>query len=197
MISPAPPRNIGIPAQNAVKLLQGLTYANAPARLQFEFTNGFFVAATSFFNHRYRLSDLACRFEVSQVQHSVRQVAKVYRGLCGGDQPVLRQNEDGQNALVIQKSDKLVKLIGKVLLAGHRVEISIEGVDHHEFAASGHLVPNTSSEFTGRNLRGIHLLRDDHSAFHVLFQINPQCLGASEHDRTRFVKAKEYSPITL
>jgi len=110
---------------------------------------------------------------------------------------VLRQNEDGHNALVIQISDKLVKLIGKVLLAGHRVEISIEGVDHHEFAASLHMLPNTSSEFAGRNLRGIHLLRDDDSAFNVLFQIKPQCLGASEHDRTRFVKAEEYPPITL
>src|SRR5580765_2039312 len=184
-------------AQNAVKLLQGLTYANAPARLQFEFTNGFFVAATSFFNHRYRLSDLACRFEISQVQHSVRQVAKVYGGLRGGDQPVLRQNENGQNALVIQISDNLVKLIGKVLLAGHRVEISIEGVDHHEFAASGHLLLNASSEFAGRNLRGIHLLYGDGSAFNVLFQIKPQCLGASEHDRTHFIKGEEYRPVTL
>src|SRR5258705_12714012 len=92
--------------QNAVKVLQGLTDTNALARLQFEFTNGFFMAATSIFNHPYRLSELPCRFQVSQAQHSGRQVAKVYRGLCRGEQSLPRQNQDGPNGSVIQISER-------------------------------------------------------------------------------------------
>src|SRR5689334_12780225 len=66
--------------KNTLKVLQWFSDANTPGILiQHEFANCSFVVATAFLDYSDGLPNLTPRFEVTQIDHGVTQIAEINR----------------------------------------------------------------------------------------------------------------------
>ncbi len=88
--------------QHTLKLSQRLADGDAFSRRQFEFADGSFVMSTALLKHRDRLFHFPIRFKVAQAYDRVRKITKVHRRFGGGDQSVLGQNKQSDDALLIK-----------------------------------------------------------------------------------------------
>src|SRR6185369_7159823 len=57
---------------------------------------------------------------------------EVHRGFRGGHQAMLGENEDRNHALLVEVRVEFVQLVVEVFFAGHRVEVAVETVNHHD-----------------------------------------------------------------
>src|SRR5580765_2010048 len=162
------------PGQHTTKFPQRRPDANAALRLEHELANRALMRATALFYHRYRLLYLSSYLEEAHVHNRVGEITEVHGRFRGGGQPLLRQNEDRQHALLVQIGRKLVQLVGEEFLAGHRVEITIERVDDHQPAAFPDALQDAVCELPARDLRGVHLLQGNETIPHVTAEIQPE-----------------------
>ena len=158
----------GYAGQNTLKMLQWLTDANSLALFQLEFANAFLVLAAPLFDYGDRLFYLAGCLKEPQSYDHVRQIAQVHRRFGRRDEPVLGQDENSHDALMVKIGAQFVELIVEIFLAGHGVEITIEAVNHDKLATPLHGTANARGEFAGRNFRRIHLLDGNETALDVL-----------------------------
>jgi hypothetical protein len=84
--------------QYTLKCFERLTDGDAFSRRQFEFADGSFVMSTALFKHRDRLFHFPIRFKVAQAYNRVRKVTKVNWRFGGGEQSVLGQNKQSDDA---------------------------------------------------------------------------------------------------
>src|SRR3546814_16598598 len=89
------------------------------------------VLAPALLDHRDRLPHFTARFEVAHQDHGIGEIADVHR--CThvvADQAVMRARPQRRDTPLAQKAQQLVQLDDEELLAGQRIELTIEAVTH-------------------------------------------------------------------
>src|SRR5262249_8232748 len=109
----------------SAEFLQRPADSDAFAIFEFEFTDGFFVVAAAFFYYGKGLFDFTGGFEETQRDHGIGKVTQVHRSTDRVHQSMLSQNEDREDALLIQVRTKLMQLVVEILFAGHGVQITV------------------------------------------------------------------------
>ena len=90
------------------------------------------MRAAPLLDHRKRLANLARVFEVAEEQHGIGEIAHVDRRLHGADEAVLRQRENGSDALLAEIGKQFMKLHGKKLLMRHGIKKAVHAVHDHQ-----------------------------------------------------------------
>lgn len=103
--------------------------------MQCEFTNGLLMMTGALFDHGQRLLDGPSGFEIVRAQHCIGEVAEVHRRFSKTEQPMLRDNENGQDPMLVEIGGQLVQLVDEVPLPGHGVQVSIQTVNDHQLGA--------------------------------------------------------------
>ncbi|MNN71355.1 hypothetical protein D3C81_1872800 [compost metagenome] len=88
-------------------------------------------------DHRDRLADAPLRFEEPEQHDRIGDVGNVeVAGRHGADQPVLRIDQDGRHALLVEVGQHLVQLKHQLLFLGHRGDVAVEAIDHQQAAVA-------------------------------------------------------------
>jgi hypothetical protein len=95
--------------------------------------------------------------------------------------PLVGADQQRRDVTLPQVHQELVQVDGEEALPRHRVEISVQAVDHDARGAVVlHLVADLVRELARRELRGIDLPDRDDARFVVSAQRNPDAVAASE-----------------
>src|SRR6185503_4952458 len=174
-----------------MKLPKRLADMNA-IRAQPELTNGVLVSTAAFLNHGDCLSHFALRLEVAKHENVIGQIADVCRSLNGAaNNPHLRQYHQRNHTTMVQIGEQLVQMQCQELFAGHRMQKSVEAVDHH---GAGVLIldgfADQIDKFARRHFCGIKMIDLDESTFNVRQDPHVQTRGALNEGIDGFFEEK-------
>src|SRR5215207_8416692 len=159
------------PGQDPAELDQPFTHTHATA-VDREFPDRVLVRAGPLLDHRRSTSDLSTGFKEAQQQNGVAEVGQIQRGRHVAHHAGLRQDQDGDHALLVQVGDQLMHLQDHELLVGHGVQVSAQAVDHdHPSAPVLDRVPHFAGELTGREIGRVDLLQAEPALLDVRREI--------------------------
>src|SRR6476469_594752 len=87
------------------------------------------VLSAAFLHDRNGLVNATARFEVTQENDGVGEVADVDRALHRADEAVLREHEDRGHRILPEVAQQLVQMKEEKLLLRNGVEVAVETVD--------------------------------------------------------------------
>src|SRR3954468_11727556 len=75
----------------------------------------------------------SARLEVAKQDHGVGEIAGIdRREHLGADYPLVRADQQRRHALLAEEHQQLVQLDREEPLAGHRVEVAVQAVEHDD-----------------------------------------------------------------
>ncbi len=118
--------------------------------------------------------DRPLHLEIAKQHDRVGEIGQVDRRLHVPHDPLLGQDHDRDDTLLVEEGEELVQLQSQVMLLGHGIQVSVDAVDDdHASSVLAHGMVNLMSHLARRNLGGIDLLDEDRSILDVTPQVHP------------------------
>ena len=129
------------------------------------------MRAAAFLDDGNRAPHPAFRLEIPQHQHRIAQIADIERRLHRSHQAVLGQDQDRDDAELIEGAEQLVHLQDEKTLLRHRIHIAVQAVDDDDAMPSLlDTLANQVGKFAGRHLGRVDLLHPDLARIDMVLQ---------------------------
>ena len=133
------------------------------------------MRAASFLHDRNGAPYPALRLEIPQHQHRIAEIADIERRLHRAHQPMLRQDQDGDDPELIEGAQEFVHLEDKKTFLRHRVHVAVQAVnDDDPYALALDAFPHPVGEFSRRHLGWVDLLHPDPAGSHMGLEGRPR-----------------------
>lgn len=129
------PRYVGKPLMMPSKSCNGSPTCRPWSGLEAKLVNGTGMMASAALDDRDGGGDVAAHLEETEQQDGVAEITEVDVRADFPDQAMLAQHQHRGDALLVQVGQHLVHLQQQVFFARHRLQISVEAIDHHKAAA--------------------------------------------------------------